>query len=94
MTIIVCTQEHIAPDECVECGFWLHHERRGGYPGPAGQYCSEDCAAGAQERIERDQRWNHVQIRDLMCDCPVCTAAGHPTAAEVAEYHAYQEETT
>lgn len=94
MTIIACTQEYIAPNECIECGGWLHSQRRRGYPGPAGRYCTEDCAANAQERIERDQRHNHLEIRDLMCDCEVCVAAGHPTEAELAEYQAYQEATS
>ena len=90
--IIVCTQNDILRDECAECGGWLHVERRNGFPGPAGKYCSEECAANAQERIETDQRANHVEIRDLLCDCEVCIAAGHPTEAEIAEWHAYQKE--
>lgn len=93
MTIIVCTQEHICPDECIECGGWLHSERRGGYSGPGGRYCTEDCAADAQERVERIDVRTHLYARDLLCDCLICTGAGHPTAAELAEYQAYQEAT-
>lgn len=91
MRFIACTQDHIAPDECIECGGWLHHERRGGFPGPCGSYCSEDCAVSAQEHGERLDRAAHLHQRDLLCDCPVCTAAGHPTADELAEWTAYQQ---
>lgn len=91
MTIIACGQAQIAPDECIECGGCLHAEIRGGVPGPCGRYCCEECAASAQEHAERQERSVHLHARDLLCACAeVCAPAGHPTAAEVAEYEAYQ----
>lgn len=92
MTVIACTQEHILPDECIECGGWLHAEIRGGVPGPCGQYCCEDCAASATEHMEQSRRDTHLHNRDLLCACAqVCAPAGHPTAAELAEYQTYVE---
>lgn len=89
MAIIVCTQDHIIPDECPECGGWLHVTTHGGVPGPCGQYCSEDCAASAQTYNDQQARDTHLYQRDLMCRCPWCIAAGHPTDAEIAEYRTY-----
>jgi hypothetical protein len=92
VTVIACTQEHILPDECIECGGWLHAEIRGGVPGPCGQYCCEDCAASATEHMEQSRRDTHLYNRDLLCACAqVCAPAGHPTAAELAEYQTYVE---
>ena len=91
MTIVACTQDHIAPDECIECGGWLHAEQRGGVAGPCGRYCCEDCAASAAEYAVLLARQTHLHHRDLLCDCPVCHANGHPTEVEYAEYRAYAE---
>lgn len=94
MTIITCTQNDILPDECPECGGWLHDERRGGVPGPfEWWFCSEDCAASCQDHATAGDRVAHLHVRDLMCDCEVCTAAGHPTDAEKAEWAAHQAQT-
>lgn len=89
MAIIACTQEDICPDECINCGGWLHEIQQGGFPGPAGHYCTEDCAADHQSWIATLGRVHHIQIRDLTCVCEICTAFGHPTAAEKAEYLDY-----
>lgn len=94
MTFIACGQAQIAPDECIECGGWLHAETRGGVPGPCGRYCCEDCAASAQEHAEQSRRDAHLHNRDLLCACAeVCAPAGHPTEAELVEYQAYLEAT-
>jgi hypothetical protein len=90
MTLIACTQQHIAPDDCVNCGGWLHEELRGGYPGPAGSYCTEDCAADAQQRCDQADQAAHLHTRDLLCTCPTCVAAGHPTPQELDEWRTYQ----
>jgi hypothetical protein len=87
--MIACTQDHILPDECPECGGWLHTTTRGGFPGPVGDYCTEDCVASAQTWIGQQARDTHLYVRDLICDCEVCTAAGHPTPAELAEWADY-----
>lgn len=87
--IIACTQDHVLPDECPECSGWLHTEFVGGFPGPVGFYCSEQCAINAQTWHEQATRDNHVHVRDLLCDCPVCTQAGHPTPEERAEWDNY-----
>lgn len=90
MTIIVCTQETICPDECIYCGNWLHDPTPGGVPGPSGRYCTEDCAAAHQNDLVLYARLNHLEIRDLLCDCEICTTNGRPTAAELDEWRAYQ----
>lgn len=91
MTLIACGQEQIAPDECVNCGFWLHSQTHGGVPGPFGRYCDEECATAAQDRADEVSRVSHLHVRDLLCACPVCTEAGHPTPAELVEWKNYQE---
>lgn len=89
MSVIVCTQDHVLPDECPECGGWLHVIHRDGVPGSAGRYCSEDCASDATDRIQADRERAHLYNRDLVCCCAVCRAHGRPTEAEIAEYNAY-----
>lgn len=89
MTVIACTQDHVLADECPECGGWLHTEIRGGFPGPVGNYCSEDCTTSAQLRIDQQAKDTHLYQRDLLCDCKVCTKAGLPTLAELAEWVNY-----
>lgn len=91
MTFIACGQAQIAPDECIECGGWLHAEIRGGVAGPCGRYCCEDCAADAAEYAEQLHRGTHLHNRDMLCDCPVCRAHGYPTEADYAEYRAYAD---
>lgn len=43
--VCLADQATIAPDECVECGGWLHVEERGGYPAPGSSFrvCSQFC---------------------------------------------------
>jgi hypothetical protein len=89
VTIFLCTQSHVLPDECIGCGGWLHTEQRGGCPGPVGNYCTEDCASDDTARIAEQDERTHLTVRDLICACPVCVVNGHPTAAEITEYHAY-----
>jgi hypothetical protein len=89
--LIICGQDQIAPDECIECGGWLHHERRGGYHDQYGaRFCSEDCIASYQEHANQSTPNQHLVLRDLLCSCDICHAAGHPTAAERAEYAAWE----
>ena len=94
MTVILCGAAVVAPDECVGCGGWLHRERPGGYrpAGPGGfGYCTEDCITDHQRRIGQVAAASHLRVRDLLCDCPrVCTPAGLPSAADRAEWAAYQ----
>jgi hypothetical protein len=87
--IVTCTQATVLPDECPECGGWLHRVHRGGVPGPAGQYCGEDCASDAQSRINIRTTAAHLYSRDLLCSCPTCRAAGHPTEQEIVVYIFY-----
>ncbi|MGH9290302.1 MAG: hypothetical protein ACRD0V_18745, partial [Acidimicrobiales bacterium] len=75
--IIICTRSG-GGDECDYCGGWLHTARAGGVAGPCGRYCGQDCAAGAQSYAGQVDAATHVHLRDLRCDCPTCTAAGHP----------------
>lgn len=88
----ICTQETIAPDECPECGGWLHAEMHGGYRGSHCQFafCSEDCVDSSQYHARRVVELTHLHNRDLLCACDICVAAGHPTSAELDEYRAYQ----
>lgn len=47
--VCLADQSMVAPDECVECGGWLHVEVRDGYPLPAPdrfRVCSQDCVEG------------------------------------------------
>lgn len=90
MTFIACTQEHIAPDECANCGGWLSSTIRGGVAGPFGRYCTEECAADAQHHAVLLDRQAHLYSRDLLCDCLVCRDNGHPTEAERDEYRVYE----
>lgn len=91
MTIIACTQDDICPDECLNCGGWIGSEGNPhGVPGPMGRYCSEDCAAGHQESLIDNYRVSHLYLRDLMCECEICTANGLPSPMDRAEYLAYQ----
>lgn len=86
MTLIACTQGHVIPDECPECGGWLHTTTHGGIAGPAGSYCTEDCAMAAQTWIKKQARDAHLHLRDLVCACEVCVAAGHPTDTETTQW--------
>jgi hypothetical protein len=92
MTIFICTHEDILRDECLNCGGWLHAVQQRGFPGPHGNYCTEECAADAASNDVLLARQAHLHHRDLLCDCEeVCSVNGHPTAAEYAEYRAYRE---
>lgn len=87
--IIVCGQFDVLGDTCPGCGGYVHRVRRGGFPGPMGRHCDEDCAADADEWLARQRAAEHVRMRDLMCECDTCTAAGHPTVGERAEWAEY-----
>lgn len=90
MAILACGQAEIMPDTCVECGFWLHTEQRGGYPAQTGRVCSEDCAASQSERGREARIANHLHVRDLLCACEdVCAPRGLPSEADRAEYAAF-----
>lgn len=89
MDTFVCTQDRVLPDTCLHCGGWLHAQQRGGFPGRAGCYCSEDCAADFTLSLLEQNTDNHLALRDPLCGCRTCTEAGHPTPSEVAEHDAY-----
>lgn len=89
MSVIACTQFDVLGDECPECGGPLNRVQRGGFPAQAGYVCDEDCATDMSDRIARQRVATHLHQRDLMCECETCTAAGHPTVAERAEWAAY-----
>lgn len=90
MSAIVCGQDAVLGGICPECGGSLHRVARGGFPDQYGmRYCDEDCIAEYQHRCAEDARRDHLAVRDLMCACEVCAAAGHPTGAERAEWQAY-----
>lgn len=94
MTLIACGQNEIMPAECPSCGGWLHRERPGGYPTAGMTVCSEDCAADQHERRARVDVSQHLSIRDLLCECDICAAHGHPTADERNEYQRWRTEET
>lgn len=87
MTWIACGQTAILGDHCIECDAPL---RGFGITAQLGRVCSEDCAADQTARLAEQNHEDHLRIRDLMCTCPTCTAAGRPTAAERQEYAAYR----
>lgn len=83
MSVIVCGQNDVIPDECPKCGGWLHSVQRGGFTGPHGwRYCTSDCIDEQVEYEARQEINRHLYVRDLLCDCEVCMAAGYPTAAD------------
>lgn len=90
MAIIVCGQNEIMPDTCPACGEWLHREHRGGFPTAGMTVCSEDCAADMHDRRGRVDVSQHLSIRDLLCECDICAAHGHPTAGERDEYERWR----
>lgn len=51
--VFVDTQETVAPEECVNCGGWLHAVTRGGIRTPNGSVCDEDCATSLAEHCSR-----------------------------------------
>lgn len=85
-TPIAC-QRDIFGDDCVECQGPL-----GILPIPAtvGYVCSTDCRDSQADRLDADARAAHLRLRDLMCGCDTCVAAGHPSAADRAEWTAYR----
>ena len=90
MTIFLCKANDIASGMCVGCGDWVHRVQQGGFPGPDGNaYCSEDCISDYQEWLAESHRQTHLRVRDLLCECSFCTAAGRPTVAERAEWAEY-----
>lgn len=90
MTAFLCGQSDVSRGECVECGFGINGD---GYPAQVGRVCSEDCAAGQSERLAEEARARHLRLRDLMCACGTCAAAGYPTDEDRVEYEAYQADT-
>lgn len=56
------------------------------------RYCCEDCAAEHCEWMAENARREHLRMRDLLCACETCTAAGRPTVEERAEWQAYLDE--
>lgn len=93
MSVIVCGQFVVLGDACPECEASIHRVTRDGFPDQHGvRYCSEDCLADHQERVEQLRGDTHLNVRDLLCDCPdVCTPAGLPTQAMRDEYAAEQD---
>lgn len=92
MGIIVCGQHDVLGSMCPECGGHLHAIRRGGFSdGEHLAVCSEECIESFQQHLARSAREAHFNVRDLMCACEVCTAAGHPTDAERREWADYHE---
>ncbi len=90
MTVIACDQAALGWDDtCVECGGWLHSLVHGGYGAEFGRVCSEDCAADQTQRLAWEERQQHLHMRDLLCDCAWCSAAGLPTVEMRQEYADY-----
>lgn len=88
--IIACGQNDVMPDTCV-CGFWLHSVTPGGFAGPHGwRYCSPECIDGQVEHDARQRIATHVNQRDLLCACSICTERGLPTQAMRDEYAEYR----
>ena len=87
--IIVCSQFDILGDECPNCGGDVHRVQRGGFPSLMGFVCDEECAVAASDFVQHRRAEAHLAVRDLLCDCADCTAAGHPTQAERDEYAAW-----
>ena len=85
--IIVCGQAEILGNACAYCEDQL--PRIGAVLTSLGWMCSEDCAADWAETRARQRAAAHVAARDLMCECDTCMSAGHPTAAERAEWAEY-----
>lgn len=94
MSVIVCGQFDILGDECPGCGGYVHRVQHGGFPSLMGFVCDEDCAADSSDYVMRRRAAAHVSNRDLLCICPICLAAGHPTHAERDEYAAWKAEVT
>lgn len=91
MTIVLCGQAAVMPDECPACGGWLHHVQVGGFPGPHGwKFCTPDCVDDQVEFEARREVDHHLNTRDLLCACAVCARRGLPTDAMRAEYAAYR----
>lgn len=89
--MIACGQNEIYFDTCVSCGGWLDRIQRGGFPGPHGWlFCEPACIDDQVEHEARLDIERHLAVRDLLCDCPVCTDAGLPTRAMRDEYAAYR----
>lgn len=91
MTVIACGQNDVLRDECVSCGGWLDRLQRGGLPGPHGwPFCSLECIDAQVEHEAQIETERHLAVRDLLCECQVCTDAGLPTQAMRDEYAAYR----
>ena len=91
MSVIVCGQHDVTPDECPNCGGWLHRVQRGGQDGPHGwRFCSLECIDDQVESEAQQDERLHLNVRDLLCGCAVCQRHGLPTDAMRAEYEAYR----
>lgn len=90
MSIHVCTAADVGfSGVCIECedplgSDWIDHK--------GVKLCSMACVESVEDRIETNRRETHLHRRDMMCDCPVCTAAGLPSASDRAEWSSYLRE--
>lgn len=86
-----CGQAEVMPDDCPFCGGWLHRVQQAGFEGPHGwRFCEPDCITEQIEYEARRAEADHLNVRDLLCECEVCRRHGLPTAAMRAEYAAYR----
>lgn len=86
MTIFLCGQDSILGDVCPGCGGWLHRVVRGGFPDRHGnRLCDEECIVEEQQVNDS----HHLRIRDLLCECEICTRHGRPNVAERQEWTDY-----
>ena len=90
MRVFACTADDLGLSlHCLECDGWLgadpveHNGMR---------FCSMECVEQNVDQQSYVARDHHLRTRDLMCGCEVCSAAGHPTGAEHAEWAAYLAE--
>lgn len=91
-TVFLCGRNDIGGGRCcVWCESLLQKGR--GIEARGGLFCGEECAAQHHDWLEQMHRADHLRVRDMLCDCDTCAAAGHPTVAERAEWAAYVEQT-
>lgn len=85
-TLFACGPAAIGHDTCAECDQPL-----GQHPAELEglRYCSDDCVAYHRVNRAAEAAAAHMRVRDLMCECDTCTAAGRPTDAERHEWAEY-----